>query len=271
MNRIVVPLDRSALSERALPIAQEIARHTGAEVRLVEVVAPDEVERSTAYLEHLASHLSGVEASTEVVVAQPGLRVAEALLAAVGTDEESFLCLTSHGRSGVGSAMLGSTAEDVLRRTERPVLVVGRECTLPWPGHRRTMLVPFDGSEQDERILGPVAEVVGRSALEPILVQVAHPFDVGEANHAGEALEHARQHLLGLGADAKTEHHFASNVPLTLDEAARRWGAALIVMALCVPCGVPRTLLGSVTMSTVRHAPCPVLVFPGYSLGMSTS
>jgi nucleotide-binding universal stress UspA family protein len=263
MERIVVPLDGSARSERALPIAQAIARRMGAEVRLVEVVPIEELEDAARYLDRCAALLRGVETGTEVLITQPGRTVAESLARVVGGASESMLCMTSHGRSGLGSAVLGSTAEDVLRRSDRPVLVVGRECALPWPGHRRTLLVPIDGSEPGEQILGRIAEVVDRSGLQPTLVQVAHPFDVEEANHAGDALEHARRQLLAMGVDAKTEHRFASNVPLTLDEVARGWGAALIVMASSVRPGASRTLLGSVTMSTIRHSPCPVLVYPG--------
>lgn len=266
MDRIVVPLDESALSERALPIAQQIGRQTGASVQLVEVVPPDEVDRANRFLQDRASTLSGVDASVEVIASETGQPVADAIRAGLGTRDESLLCMTSHGRSGLGAALLGSTAEDLLRGSDRPVLIVGRECALPWPGHRRTLLVPVDGSEEGERILRSVADVVERSDLQPVLVQVAHPFDVAEANHAGEALEHARRRLVGLGLDPKTEHRFASNIALTLDEVARTWGAALIALTFSVPPGAPRTLLGSVTMSTIRHAPCPVLVFPGHVL-----
>jgi nucleotide-binding universal stress UspA family protein len=271
MDRIVVPLDESALSERALPIAREIARHTGAQVRLVEAVPPDELERASDYLDRLADLMNGVDIATEATSSSAGVRVADTLLAALERPGDSLLCMSSHGRSGLGAAVLGSTAEDVLRRTDRPVLVVGRECALPWPGHHRTLLVPVEGWEQDELILRQVVEIVEQSDLQPVLLQVVHPMDVGEGTRAGEALEHAREQLHSLGVDAKTDHRFASNVPLTIDEAARTWGAALIVMALYVPSGAPRTLLGSVTMSTVRHAPCPVLVYPGRSLGVSTS
>jgi nucleotide-binding universal stress UspA family protein len=271
MDRIVVPLDGSALAERALPIAQEIARHTGRAVRLLEVVEPDECDRAAAYLDHLAERMTGVDTCRDVAIARPGRCVADSVLGSLHVPGDSLLCMSSHGRSGFGTAVLGSTAEDLLRRTERPVLVVGRECTLPWPGHRRTLLVPVDGSAEDEQILPPVAEIVERSDLQPVLVQVAHPFDVAEGSHAGQALEHTREQLHAMGIDAKAEHRFASNVPLTIDEVARAWGAALIVMALHVPAGAPRTLLGSVTMSTVRHAPCPVLVYPGHALSGATS
>jgi nucleotide-binding universal stress UspA family protein len=215
--------------------------------------------------------MNGVDVATEVASSTAGERVADTVLASLGGPGDALLCMSSHGRSGLGAAVLGSTAEDVLRRTDRPVLVVGRECARPWPGHRRTLLVPVEGWEQDELILRQVVEIVERSDLQPVLVQVAHPMDVSEGTRAGEALEQTRDQLLALGVDAKVDHRFASNVPLTIDEAARTWGAALIVMALYVPSGAPRTLLGSVTMSTVRHAPCPVLVYPGRSLGISTS
>lgn len=55
----------------------------------------------------------------EASVAEAIARMAERLGVAL-------VCLGSHGRSGLGRAFLGSVAEDVVRRGERPVLIVRR-------------------------------------------------------------------------------------------------------------------------------------------------
>jgi nucleotide-binding universal stress UspA family protein len=264
MREIVVPLDRSTLAERAVGVARTIAEETGASIRLVEVAPELEVDGAMRYLQSAAeSLLPGCDTTIEVLEAAVGDSVAKHVLGTVDPDgDESLVCMSTHGRSGVGSALMGSTAEDLLRRTRRPVLLVGRHCELPWPDNRRGLLVPVDGSERCQDLLPEVAEVAERSGLETILVKVTHPYDVEEAHHPVLGLEEAARRLAELGVDAKTSHTFSSNVPVALTEQAGDWAAALIVMASYVKPGANRALLGSVTMRTVHDAPCPVLVYP---------
>ena len=264
MREIIVPLDQSGLAERAVGVARTIAEATGASIRLIEVAPESEVGSATRYLDSVAAALlPGGDAVTQVVEAAVGDSVAESLVRAVGTNaDDSFICMSTHGRTGIGSALMGSTAEDVLACAQRPVLLVGHHCKLPWPGHRRGLLVPIDGSDRYRDLLAPVADVVARSDLQPILIKISHSLDVEEAQHPMSGLEEAGHQLAEMGVDAKVVHQFASNVPLALTEAAREWGAALILMASYVKSGAPRTLLGSVTMRTIHDAACPVLVCP---------
>jgi nucleotide-binding universal stress UspA family protein len=264
MRQIVVPLDHSTLAERAVGIARTVAAETGASIRLIAVAPSTEVGPTTAYLASVAkSLLPGSEPEVEVIDADIGESVADCLLGAVGTAaSDTLVCMSTHGRSGIGSALMGSTAEDVLRCASQPVLLLGHRCELPWPGHRRGLLVPIDGSDRSHELLAPVAEMVNRSGLQPIVVKVAHSFDVEDAHDPMAGLEEAGRILADLGVEAKLVHRFASNVPIALTEAAREWGAALIVMASYVKPGAARTLVGSVTMRTIHEAPCPVLVYP---------
>jgi nucleotide-binding universal stress UspA family protein len=264
MHEIVVPLDGSTLAERAVAIARTIADETGASIRLIEVATELETDAATRYLQSAAeSLLPGAEPGIEVVEARVGDSVADCVLRRVGLDVDGpLLCMSTHGRSGVGSVLMGSTAEDVLRQTRQPLLLVGRDCELPWPDHRRGLLVPLDGSDRYVDLLPQVAAVAERSGLQPVLVKIAHSFDVEDAHHPMSGLEEAGRHLAGLGVEAKLAHQFASNVPVALTEAAREWGAALIMMGSYVKPGATRALMGSVTMRTVHDAPCPVLVYP---------
>ncbi len=264
MREIVVPLDQSTLAERAIGVARTIATETGASIRLVEVAPGLEVHSCATYLRSTAdSLLPGIGPAIEVIEAGVGDSVADCLLRRVGPDlDGSLICMSTHGRSGVGSALMGSTAEDVLRRTRRPVLLIGRHFELPWPDHRRGLLVPIDGSRRSEELLDEVAEVANRSDLQPILVKITHSHDVEDAHHPMSGLEEAGTRLASLGVEAKMAHRFASNVPVAITEVAREWGAAIILMASYVKPGATRTLMGSVTMRTVHDAPCPVLVYP---------
>jgi nucleotide-binding universal stress UspA family protein len=262
VEKVVVPLDQSPLSERALPIAQAIARHEHAAVELITVVPPEDRATAAGYLDDLVPLLTDVETTAGVVLAQRGQSVAERLLEVSQPGPHTLVCMTSHGRSGLGATLLGSTAEDVLRRSAEPVLLVGRDCGLPWPGHRRSVLVPIDGSRLDDPIVEPAIEVVRRSGLEPVLLHVAHD----ETARAPSALESLRRRVAESGLDPKVDNSFGRNAARAIVDAAVAWGAALIVMASYVRPGAPRAFLGSVTMATIHRAPCPVLVYPGTAL-----
>lgn len=220
------------------------------------------LEADDRYLTEVASTIDGVEVSTAIVVLEPGQQVASAILQAVDdAGPEATLCMTAHGRSGLGAAVLGSTTEDLLRNTDRPVLVVGRHCSGRWPGQQR-LLVPLDGSEQATHVLPEVAGLATDWGLETWLLQIIHAFDTETAQHLDTALTGAQNRLRDLGVEAKTDYQFSSNAPAAIAEQARLVGTALIVMSSRVNPGAARTLLGSVTQGVIHHAPCPVLVCP---------
>lgn len=142
-SRIVVPLDGSDLSKQALPQAEELARLTGAPLHLLRVIDITGMERygpyalttsTTAYEEMLTEETTAAEAylaGIETDLTERGLQVTvelrrgavsrELLDAAQAGD---LYVMSSHGRSGPARWFLGSVAEDVIRRSSVPVLLV---------------------------------------------------------------------------------------------------------------------------------------------------
>ncbi|MEX2598216.1 MAG: universal stress protein [Dehalococcoidia bacterium] len=153
MRKILVPLDGSALSEQAIPQAAGLARELEASVHIVTVAPPfdagpdmamagllagavanpyvvtseagDErspLLRSEDYLNNLRMRLEseGVSVSYEVRVGEP----VDELLAAADAQDADLIAIASHGRSGFQRAMLGSVADELLRRSGRPVMVI---------------------------------------------------------------------------------------------------------------------------------------------------
>jgi len=142
-ERIVVPLDGSELAASALPEAQELARLTGAKIRLVRVVdytmmenagavgmALDyassedvlglEHQHAVAYLQTIASQLQSTGLPVETDVYRG--RVARVL--AETSEPGDIIVMTSHGRGGLSRWFLGSVAEDLIRHANVPVLLV---------------------------------------------------------------------------------------------------------------------------------------------------
>lgn len=142
-GRILVPLDGTELSESVLEHAVEFGGLFDAGFHLVRVV-PYPMQFSSPYLPHtmqvnqqfvteakesaqeyLAEHaerLTRREKAVDTavtVVAQPG----HGILSEVGDAECDLVAMATHGRAGLTRAILGSTADKVVRGTHVPVLL----------------------------------------------------------------------------------------------------------------------------------------------------
>lgn len=141
IGTILVPLDGSNLSESALPYARDLARRLRARVVLVQALeqalgAVGDLASEpmlidvTADAEAAAKHrLSGIADGLragnlicEVIVltGQPAASIVE--LASHQSD--GMIVMTSHGRSGLGRAFLGSVTDRVVQGSRGPVLVI---------------------------------------------------------------------------------------------------------------------------------------------------
>ncbi len=144
-TKILVPLDGSALAERALPHAEEIARGTGAELILMQVVgipladAPEagpaeeekafeaEVDSARAYLGSIGERLRQAGRSVRIVVARGA--VDSEILGFAHRENVDILVMSTHGRSGLSKLLMGSVAQKVMLTTKRPVMLVKPERT----------------------------------------------------------------------------------------------------------------------------------------------
>jgi len=142
-SKILVPLDGSALAERALNHAEEIARGTGAEMILMQVIqfpladAPEagpaevrrvfteEVDSAGAYLESIADRLRKAGVKVRSVVAQ-GAADSE-ILGFAHRENVDILVMSTHGLSGLSRLLMGSVAQKVMVTTKRPVMLVKPE------------------------------------------------------------------------------------------------------------------------------------------------
>jgi nucleotide-binding universal stress UspA family protein len=91
-------------------------------VHLLHVHVPGGDKSPDADAELRARVIPGAaSASVEVVV---GEDVAAAVCAAAARLGADVICIATHGRSGVSRALMGSQAEQVVRRAGRPVVLV---------------------------------------------------------------------------------------------------------------------------------------------------
>ena len=169
-GKVVVPLDGSPLSELALQQASAIATAAGLSVELVHVLS-DASERPApglprgdaaaaeaqdrqameTYLRDRADALSqqGIQVSYRVIDGDPTTQIVEA---AQG-DPGALMVMSTHGRTGLGRMMHGSVADQVVRRSGSPVLLVrGRPSTIG--GGRYRLLRLLGEGKKKEVYLG---------------------------------------------------------------------------------------------------------------------
>ena len=103
-----------------------------------------------------------------------GTYVADSILDEAEVDG-ALVCIASHGRGGLGTALLGSITEEVLRKSPRPVLVVGPKFEArPWRQDGQ-IVASVDGSPFSEQAIPVAAEWSATFDLPLWLVQVAAP------------------------------------------------------------------------------------------------
>ena len=155
LERILVPLDVSRHSARALPYAIEAARRFDAEVIMVYVVRPalvpahadptamvgpsgaeliidsarrQEAETASRARRYLQAKLrsinrAGLRGRYHILLGDP----AEAIIDFCRKESIDLVVMTTTGKSGLKRAILGSVADRVIREPGFPVLVI-RDC-----------------------------------------------------------------------------------------------------------------------------------------------
>lgn len=141
-QRILVPIDGSAISEQAMDEAIKFAQQHNAHIELVHVL--EEIwyfddENYMNYAELVDSMRSngekilaqaqnklkqaGVAADIKLVEAQGG-RIANVIIIEARNSLADLIIIGTHGRSGFSRMLLGSIAEGVIRTAHIPILLI---------------------------------------------------------------------------------------------------------------------------------------------------
>lgn len=297
LTTIVVPLDFSGESLRALDFGLPLARRFGARVHLVHVyegahqfstVATSPVLWSEAEAKrHLADEVE-LAFGTRPRRDDCHLRIGKPHQEIIATAEEvdaDLIVISTHGHSGLKQLTLGSTTEKIICQARCPVLVV-RE---PTRGPIKTaaegivlqkILVPVDFSDcarEGARYASVFATAVGADLL---LLHVVHspyymvatgaPADPDWPQlletavfQADRQLDEMTNFLPLIGISCHTEIEVGSPVE-RLTRASARPEVDMIITSTHGYTGMRHALLGSVAEQLVRSARCPVLVVPSH-------
>jgi nucleotide-binding universal stress UspA family protein len=169
LKSVLVPLDGSPLAEDALPFAREFSRRLGVEVNLFHVCEPggeDSRFMCQVYVDRTAETLQPGDDELPIKSLAVLGKAADEIIDHARDNDIDFILMATHGRSGMGKWLLGSTADKVLRASPVPVLLVRAGARLEAARVQelgRTLLVPLDGSEYAESVL-PYVEALAAGA-----------------------------------------------------------------------------------------------------------
>lgn len=288
-DRFLVPVDGSALAERAIPYAIALARATHGEITLLH--ATPEVTSSTGQEAELATaarldeivsqiRLQGLRAGTQTL----GGDAARAILKAASATPTSMIVMTTHGRGGLGRWLYGSVAEQVLRDADLPILLISATCDYAWPtGRPIKMLIPLDGSITAEAGMESARRLAESLEADAIFLRVVESaqspelaFDPAhfrlDRPEMDRGLTTAREYLDTLTNQPAPPF---TSVDTVVDEGApasriaalaRQEGVDLIVMATHGRTGPARLVMGSIATATLHRAHVPILIVRPASL-----
>ena len=162
IKKILVPVDYSEISDRAVKYALSMAQQLKASVTLLhvvvlfkddvddeeqlknyeEIVEKKEIKRSQKMRSHQNEGVKkGVKVNSLLI---RGISAAETILNYIAGNKFDLVIMGTHGRTGVSKWFFGSVAERVVRHSTVPLLTIHRE-------YRKTqinkILVPIDFSK----------------------------------------------------------------------------------------------------------------------------
>ena len=281
IDTILHPTDFSDSADHALDVAVDLATRHGATLHLfhgllLHANSPTEppLEAAAADADGRARRLVEQNPTRQ----QPDVRVShlhavspfDAIMERVTELRPDLIVMGTHGRTGLGRLLIGSTAEKVLRHAPGNVLTVKTAISAPAPGDTRQILVPVDLSDGSAQALDAARWLARRNDTRLHLLYVVEPVpslyfsDTAETKFALDRVQRQRieRSLQEWSGDIDGARWTVSegSAPAEIARIARNSKADLVVMGTRGLTGLQHVLVGSVTERVCRTCEAPVLV-----------
>jgi nucleotide-binding universal stress UspA family protein len=285
-NKILVPVDFSEFSDKAVTYALYLAETFSAQLTLLHAIVlhyegADELEQFREYEKvvelqeariheqfrkhHQQAKRNGVSIDSTVL---RGVSAADAILEFIGNTNYDLVVMGTHGRTGVKKWFYGSVTEKVVQHSPTPVLTMHNSWNKYTIGK---ILVPVDFSDYSKRAVKSSMELAGgfnaQLVFLHIIAQEVHPAYYATSydslfiidpklrersihnlkKFVGKEIQNA-EFVIGEGRAYKE-----------IVEYAEESNCDLILMATRGLTGLEHLLIGSTTERVVRLAKCPVL------------
>ncbi len=297
ITRILVPIDFSRGSLKAIPYALAISRRFGAPIHFLHVVDTTQYlpptlltlplvpqsELNRRLLKRLQAVALRFSASGKIEVHIPREgRAYKEICAAARELKTDLIVIATHGYTGYKRTFLGSTAERVVQHSPCPLLVVrqrhpaliGANGQATRSGFRlRKILIPVDFSECSRAAFDCGLAIARdlRAGLTLLYVVNPHCYPFGDEY---AALDASRLMAAARDSSRKQMQEMAEKTNLRCSVEVRQGSPAreiceyanedvdLIIISTHGRSGLGHALIGSTAERVVRYASCPVLVVP---------
>lgn len=263
-KRILVPLDGSAFAEEVIPVAARLAKQVGADLTFVRIVgSPADMVDAEAYIGDLAPVWSA-----EGLAAVTHGNISETIMGEADRIPHTLTAITARGRSGMGTAMLGSVARQYVQDSHDPVLVYrprgkkGAEKAK----RIRSVVLPLDGTARSESMIPQAVEWARALDAYLILVQVLEDTGMSGPYLDGTDLKedfylrgHADDIARTYGVRAEWDVLHGNPVHALAAYLTRRKNV-MVVMATRTQPALRAAVLGSVTSGLMHRVSVPVVV-----------
>jgi len=265
--QILLASDLTKRSRCALVRAVQLKRATAAGLTLLHVAEPDLTgelakRRGAAATATMEAHLSDVSTGKlrrvliKVAVGDP--------VAAIVEEAESrnadLVVLGQPGKHRIKELFAGTTAQRVIRHSQRPVLVAKVPSDQPY----RRVVIAFDRSEAAKRALATALALAPRAEFH--LVYASQSPEAGQGEEAERMqglLENDAKQVTGrsLYRHTRLTIEVREGAPVhTITSALRAFDADLLAMGTQGRGRLQTTFFGSVAQELLAASPCDVLV-----------
>lgn len=306
-QRIVVAVDGSAIADAALVQALYLSRALHAALCVIHVIDAFPVynlamgidfdrcrelfrSEGLGILENAQKTAQTLNVAIEtqlVEIIDSAKKVSEKVIETVRGTKADLLVLGTHGRRGFRRLILGSVAEEALRISPVPVLLVrADEGSADYYRQKqgfscKRIVAAVDGSETSTQALDRAIELARAFDASLSILHVAHEYTSRDFFFAKQLLEyqesvkqrgvqileHAGQACKEQGIKARTElieiTDKQDGISTQIINSVLSCKADLLVIGTHGRSGINRFLIGSVAEETARIAPIPVLLVRG--------
>ena len=279
IHNVLIATDFSRFSNQALNIGLKLSQAYKAHAYVVFVVPSDEFmiagpdayvaakEAARRDLENLKAELKQTHSTCEEgkhyhLYLLEG-DVATSILTFAQQKHVDLIVMGTHGRGGLGKALMGSVAETVFRSSEIPVLTIG-----PSARHANHALAPknivvaADFSPAGERAARYASGLAAEHHSNLTLLHVVSPKElehVPDHDRVMRALDEKLQDLLGPEARPCQRHVECGRVAPTILRMAQELNADMLVLGVHPASAVLTRFMWPIAYEVVREASCPVL------------
>ncbi len=262
VKKILTALDGSKTSESILPYLETLLASQDADVTLVKVIptaSAAKIHEGTVYLNKVAAGLrtKGAVVDVHVLTGKP----AQTLVDMAVRGGFNLIVMCTRGKTGLKRLLMGSVAEEVLRISPVPVLIVQPLTKLSGKPEFKRIVVPLDGSHRSGSILpyaAALAKATGARILFMTIVEPRAKEDLPVEVWARNMFKEQKQlHKEGIQTELAIRY---GDPALEILSFGATHNADLIAMSTHGRTGLDRVRYGSVAEKVLRQGKAPLLI-----------